>query len=82
MLCIFIEAILMSTLNMQLFIEKRKDIRGSLNHPYLPPNLTQWLTFSGSNYQSQKQASMIPRMSELLKFDDTCKQRNNQDLIY
>ena len=58
----------MSTLNIQLLLENRKDF---LNYRYLLPDLVPWLTLSGSNYSYLEQISMVPKMFEPLKFD--CK---------
>ena len=74
MLCVLIriiEAILMSTLNIQLLRRKSKK-KNTLNYRYLLPDLVPWLTLSGSNYPYLEQISMVPKMFEPLKFDCTC----------
>ena len=55
-----IEAILMSTPNIQLLWRKYR---------YLLPDLAPWLTLSGSNYPCLEQLSMVPKMFQPLKFD-------------
>ena len=56
-----IEAILMSTLNIQLLC--RKSRKNSLNHRYLLPDLAPWLTLSGLNYPCLEQFLWSQRCS-------------------
>ena len=58
---LFIEAILMSTLNIP------KDWK-TLTYCHLLPDLTSWLTTSGSNCPYFEQISMVPKMFESLRF--------------
>ena len=51
----------------QFCVENHK--KKSLNDRYCLPNLTLWLTLSGSNYPCLEQLSMVPKIFEPLKFD-------------
>ena len=45
------------------------DRKTSLNYPHLPPDLTQWLNLSDSNYSCLEQIFMVQKMFAPLKFD-------------
>ena len=62
----YYEAILMSTLNMGLFIA---DWKSPFNYSHLPPDLAPCITLNGTNYQNLEQIYMVPKMFEPLKFD-------------
>ena len=63
------EVILMSTSVMPIFYRWSK--RHPYNYPHGTPDLSLWLTLSGSNYPCLEQKSMVLKMFKFLKFN--CK---------
>ena len=69
-LCVLIRfAILMSELNIQFLLKKKKKKIDQifLNYRNSLPDLVAWLTLCGSNYPYLDQISMVPKMFEPLK---------------